>query len=146
MTSNFFRTEQLTNERFWPQGISMSNFKLLLPLENDKHGVDGLTICEFFDAIKAGNVSPTLLFIRPEPKSDNSKKRQLRELKQKNYIEAKSDDEQSEGTNDAANARSRTSRWQPDGTYELQCHAGYVRPVCSGAERVCRPDRRSWNA
>jgi len=82
--------------------MSMSNFKLLLPLENDTHGVDGLTICEFFDALKAGNVSPTLLFIRPEPKSDNSKKRQRREPKQKNYREPKSDDEESEGTNDAS--------------------------------------------
>jgi hypothetical protein len=102
MTRNFFRTEQLTNDKFWPQGISMSNFKLLLPLENDKNRVDGLTICEFFDAIKAGNVSPTLLFIRPEPKSDNSKKRQLREPKKKQYREPKLDGKESEGTNDAS--------------------------------------------
>jgi hypothetical protein len=101
MTKNFFRTEQLTNDKFWPQGISMSNFKLLL-LKNDKNKVDGLTICEFFDAIKAGNVSPTLLFIRPEPQSDNSKKRQLRKPKKIQYRERKLDGEESEGTNDVS--------------------------------------------
>jgi hypothetical protein len=102
MTKNFFRTEQLTNDKFWPQGISMSNFKLLLPLENDKNKVDGLTICEFFDAIEAGNVSPTLLFISPEHQSDNSKKRQLRKPKKIQYRERKLDGEESDGTNDAS--------------------------------------------
>ena len=135
MTSNFFRTEQLTNERFWPQGISMSNFKLLLPLENDKHGVDGLTICEFFDAIKAGNVSPTLLFIRPEPKSDNSKKRQLRELKQKNYIEAKSDDEQSEGTNDANYRKNETEENEEEDTQTKEKNKKRAKTIRSPASK-----------
>ena len=135
MTSNFFRTEQLTNDRFWPQGISMSNFKLLLPLENDKHGVDGLTICEFFDAIKAGNVSPTLLFIRPEPKSDNSKKRQLRELKQKNYIEAKSDDEQSEGTNDANYRKNETEENEEEDTQTKEKNKKRAKTIRSPASK-----------
>ena len=43
-------------------------------------------------------------------------KKRLRELKQKNYIEAKSDDEESEGTNDASYRKNETEENEEDDT------------------------------
>ena len=83
----------------------------------------------------AGNVSPTLLFIRPEPKSDNSKKRQLRELKQKNYIEAKSDDEQSEGTNDANYRKNETEENEEEDTQTKEKNKKRAKTIRSPASK-----------
>jgi hypothetical protein len=128
MLKHFYKTANFVTDKSWPEKISdapkeakagkqkkynpdidynptMHNFDNLLPHYLDNEGIKFLTICEFFTALRVGNVSSKQIFVRPLPSTKTNEPNKKRHRRAVDYNENEENEEKDDDDEEEKRAK-----------------------------------------